>query len=437
MYETYEFNLEREFDDEQVSEAISVLERVRVNWLRRPGVTAVDVGLRIHGGQPTGELALRAHVARKRQVPEDEVIPESVGGFSTDVIEAVYEPHACREVLNSTDLHPEERVATLLGGVSVGGARTTAGTLGAIVWDRTDGSVCVLSNWHVLAGSRGARPGERIFQPGIHDGAKPSEIIGRLKRMRLDSAMDAAIAELDGMRHYCPMYLGRENITLCGTEAPRLGMVLQKTGRTTRTTGAVVDGLGLSLRLTFADGTSQLFHDQIHLASFGSDSAVSLGGDSGSVWVSRRNKAVGLHFAGEEGTSQSPSFALANRMDHLAEALDISFAPVFFREDPCQASLPRVPSQTMEHLLYLQRWLSLRRPQPVHDPIDGYPQPVHDPIEGQPQPVHDPIDGYPQPVHDPIDGLSDTGRGQKPCWTSLMEDAIRGALSRRSRRRTY
>ena len=34
----------------------------------------------------------------------------------------------------------------------VGNARVTAGTLGAIVWDRSDGKACMLSNWHVLCG---------------------------------------------------------------------------------------------------------------------------------------------------------------------------------------------------------------------------------------------------------------------------------------------
>ena len=84
-----------------VEEAIAALDGVRREWLRRPGVTAVDVGFKIKGETLTDEIAIRVHVDRKIPVAElakSEVFnetgktPKKVGGFPVDVIEATYGP---------------------------------------------------------------------------------------------------------------------------------------------------------------------------------------------------------------------------------------------------------------------------------------------------------------------------------------------------------
>jgi hypothetical protein len=76
------------------------------------------------------------------------------------------------------------------------------------------------------------------------------------------------------------------------------------------------------------------FHDQIHIVPRPpwprADYEVSKGGDSGSVWVNEdNNKAIGLHFAGETDPSPTSEFALANRIDRVAELLSFSFTPLF------------------------------------------------------------------------------------------------------------
>ena len=79
----------------EVNAAVAELDKVRKDWLKRPGVTSVDVGYKIKGGRPTDELAIRVHIKRKlppEMVSQAELFPERLGRFSVDVIEAEYGP---------------------------------------------------------------------------------------------------------------------------------------------------------------------------------------------------------------------------------------------------------------------------------------------------------------------------------------------------------
>ena len=86
-------------------------------------------------------------------------------------------------------------------GISISHALVSAGTIGAIVFDRTTGAPCILSNWHVLAGSVFAQAGDAILQPGRFDsGRRETDTIAHLERMYLGRRGDAAIAVLNGER---------------------------------------------------------------------------------------------------------------------------------------------------------------------------------------------------------------------------------------------
>ena len=83
----------REIPTSEINAAINELDQVREEWLKRPGVTAVDVGFKIKDGALTDQLAIRVHVRRKlppEALPEHELFPEFLGSFSVDVIEATY-----------------------------------------------------------------------------------------------------------------------------------------------------------------------------------------------------------------------------------------------------------------------------------------------------------------------------------------------------------
>jgi endonuclease G len=327
---------------DRIDAAVDELNKVRRSWLKRPGVTAVDVGYKIKDETLTDELAVRVHVQRK--VPAEaletyEVFSTSEdrkqqGAFPIDVIEAEYSPaRSSVELIQPEALDRQGRVDPLIGGVSVGNPRITAGTLGAIVWDRTDGTVCVLSNWHVLCGSRACAPGETIYQPAVYDGGTAADKVAELKRWRLDRDADAALAELACARGYSRDILGLNPI-MGIQENPTLGMGVTKSGRTTGVTEGIIDGVSLSVTIDYGGGTVQTFHDQIHIVPGppwpSVDYEVSMGGDSGSVWIDQAtNKAVGLHFAGETDPSPTSEHAVANRMVKVAELLNFSFIPLF------------------------------------------------------------------------------------------------------------
>lgn len=335
--------------ESDIDAAITELNKVRKNWLNRPGVTAVDVGYKIKDRKLTDELAIRVHV--KSKLPTEALAghelfsehdkPKKLGAFGIDVIEAEYGPSrplaAAVEPLEPQEVaetHRRSAVDPLVGGISVGNPRVTAGTLGVIVWDRSDCQVCILSNWHVLCGSPTCTAGEDIYQPGVADGGTAADKVAELKRWRLDKDADAALAKLTGARGYSRDILGLNPIP--GVVDRTLGMNVAKSGRTTGVTEGIVDGVSASVTINYGGGTVQTFHDQIHIVPRppwpAVDYEVSMGGDSGSVWIDEATgKAVGLHFAGEMDPSPTAENAIANRLVKVAELLNFSFTPLFCR----------------------------------------------------------------------------------------------------------
>ena len=60
---------------------------VEEDLLRRPGVTGVDVGYKVVGGEKTDQLAIRIYVENKGQFDPGDAIPPSIHGVPTDVLQ--------------------------------------------------------------------------------------------------------------------------------------------------------------------------------------------------------------------------------------------------------------------------------------------------------------------------------------------------------------
>ena len=124
--------------------------------LNRPGVTGVDIGYKEVGGRPTGTLAIRVLVEKKRDVSKAESIPSAVGGFPTDVIERKFELHVLAvEALEMVSAADTKEYPVLTGGISIGPCRLVdrmvwGGTLGAVVTDNATGKPMILSNLSCL-----------------------------------------------------------------------------------------------------------------------------------------------------------------------------------------------------------------------------------------------------------------------------------------------
>jgi endonuclease G len=332
----------------KVEEAIKALKSVKRDWLRRQGCTAIDVGFKIKSEKVTDDLALRFHVRRKLPMADlagHEAVggkgESKIGGFPVDVIEAEYgcndQPMRTSELLEPEAVNRRDRVDPLVGGVSCGNPRISAGTIGAIVFDRATGDPCILSNWHVLAGSRSAVAGEAILQPGSADGGGTSDRVGSLLRFRLDRDMDAGLARLGDQREWSRDILELE--PLRGVEEPELGMPVEKSGRTTGLTKGIIDGVSMTVTINYGSAGLQTLDDQIRIVPRppwpAVDDEISRGGDSGSVWINEgTRRAVGLHFAGETSTAPSDEHAIANKMTVVSEGLNFSVLPLFRPRPP-------------------------------------------------------------------------------------------------------
>lgn len=370
-------------DLEAQREWAKLVQALRLNrrqLLRMPGVTAVDLGYKIVNGSFTDTLALRVHVERKfpdrswkttfkerpeefitkpgttECDPEEEYFKLKGDPVPLDVIEADYKPVQGFEpprrgpVLETPKAIAERRrrLDPLVGGISIGSPQVPVGTLGALVWDNVDGSVCILSNWHVLSGDLRAEPGNPCFQPGRFDQGRSSDVVARLKRWSFDHQTDAAIAELTGSRHYCAGEIVSMFQQISGSADPYLGMRVLKSGRSTGFTWGFIDGLYFSSVIRYSNGIVQHFEDQVHIAPVEPDVLISGPGDSGSVWVTESPgegyKAVGLHFAGDLPHSSFGAYALANPMNVVEKILDFSFRPRFLEirdEDVVPVALPK------------------------------------------------------------------------------------------------
>lgn len=357
------------FSEEAMSHAENVLQQVHDDWLRRPGVTAVDLGFKWTDGQMTDQLAIRVHVREKRpltELSEEERFPKEIEGIPIDVIEAEYglqitSPFVALEAASD---NRQQRFAEIPLGVSIGSPHVTAGTLGAKVFDAETGEAMILSNWHVLAGIPTATAGLPIWQPGPADGGRNNDnAVATLSRFVL-GPHDAAVARITGQRPILDKTLEGEAIEDVTT--PRLGMTLWKSGRTTGRTTGFIDGIHMTVVLHYGAAGQRALRDVIHIVPVpGSGPAeISAGGDSGAVWVDQASgKAVGLHFAGEVG--DAPEHALANDIMQVIDRLGIQFpaqiAPPV-EEEPPATDEPPMTDEPAE-------------PTPPTDPVPADPGP--------------------------------------------------------------
>jgi hypothetical protein len=282
-----------------------------------PNIMGIAFGQRITQGQATNVPALVVYVAKKlplQFVPQSVLIPRRVyvGGdyLEVDVVETgPFYIHS---------FTARERPAP--SGISIGHVNITAGTLGCLVNDNTDQTLCILSNNHVMADGNQANIGDAIVQPGPFDGgAAPADTIATLKRFVMLNAagntVDGAIAEvgdkadvIDQMKdNLMPVprpghpavgllfagscnrtimnpiddVLNQLNIQLLAgagsTIGADIGMNVEKVGRTTEYTTSTITEIDVTVTVGGYPFGSATFDRQIATAW------MSDGGDSGSV----------------------------------------------------------------------------------------------------------------------------------------------------------
>jgi hypothetical protein len=305
-------------------------------WLRAwvlvdPDVVGVGLGRPDRGGRLRRGLAVVVLVRRKVGAPPVPV-PSTLFQLPTDVVELVAPPPSARK---SSPVPPGKGQ----GGRKVAIPGRPFGTLGCVVRDAEDGARLLLANAHVLVPASAA-VGEthEAAETGVHvpvfDGSpltRGRAVVGRLARHvpfvpASDglNVLDAAVAEVTG-----EVADGIAGIGPVGPRvAPALGQPVRKVGAVS---AAISEGTvrlvrtALLLRTrdygTADDAEGFLFADQI-LCDLDQP-----GGDSGSVVVDLRGRAVGLAHA-----RVGARFALVAPAEHVERKLGVRFGDAAWDE---------------------------------------------------------------------------------------------------------
>ena len=306
----------------------------------RVNVVGLGIGVKWRNSQPTGIPALMVlvtHKLAKDKLSKTSLLPPILKGVDTDVI-----PVGRLTARTASSLLPNEtssltqRIRPVQGGYSVGHIAITAGTIATCVYDRLPQGTgmpkkyYVLSNNHVLAAQNDARYGDPIVQPGLVDGGCcPFDTIATLSRFipidfeplipryLHDNIVDAAIAQ--GPLHHLDRaiswmgYIGG----WLPKEKVKVGMIVQKTGRTTGFTRGRILATNATVDVSYSGGKTARFKDQIV------NTTMTAGGDSGSLLVTHIDHvpfAVGLHFA------SSSSMSIANQIENVRSLLRVEIA---------------------------------------------------------------------------------------------------------------
>lgn len=335
-------------------------ERYTPLLLSKPNVVGVGIGKKESQGKIVESRAISVLVTEK--VPEyaltaEDLVPATIESIPTDVVEVglIQAPPPKVPIACETG-NPDwqKRMRPARPGASVGHYLITAGTFGCVVED--PGGLMILSNNHVLANSNVSKTGDKILQPGRYDGGTADDVIGILGRWervrfiktgatcslakwiagflndiataagsehRLEAyrrecetnLVDAAVARPHDPDELDPNILDDVGIPN-GVDIAKLGMDVQKCGRTTGHTYGYITQIEATVQVSYGTHGVALFRDQV-IAVGEAGSSMSAGGDSGSAVLSMENDVVGLLFAG------SKSVTIMNPIDTVLSLLQV------------------------------------------------------------------------------------------------------------------
>ncbi|MEM1551578.1 MAG: hypothetical protein QXH03_02775 [Candidatus Bathyarchaeia archaeon] len=235
-----------------------------------------------------------------------------------------------------------DRWRPMVGGISIGHYKITAGTLSCMVRDIRTGEVLLLSNNHVFAmqfsGYELGEKGDPILQPGPYDGGTlPNDKVGELERwikVYLPSEVgqpgagkglnliDAAVAKptLPDIIKPTVLDIGRP----VEPYDAKAGTKVRKSGRTTGLTygTVVVDNFVVNVYIEKGSPLYYTFTDQLFIQPPPSQ-VFAQPGDSGSLTtLSTTSNPVGLLFAGDEDGN-----GVVCKAKHIVTLLQIEFLP--------------------------------------------------------------------------------------------------------------
>ena len=322
--------------------AIRVKRQNRDYLLSRRNVVACGVGFKESEGKISDEPCVVVSVTKKMseaQLSSADIVPKKLGEVRTDV----QETGVIRALQGHTD-----RWRPAPGGVSIGHADITAGTLGCLV--SRDDELFILSNNHVLANTNAAKTGDPIIQPGRYDGGTLDDQIATLEDFVPINFGDAPptcpiATGLESLLNWLAKLLGSSHRVMAFQEAPTtnrvdaaiarplsdelvekrifeigvpkgtreatLGTQVKKSGRTTGFTTGRITQIDVTTQVSYGGERIAVFEDQLMAG------AMSKGGDSGSAVLDEEDFVIGLLFAGSDTTT------IMNPIQFVLDALNV------------------------------------------------------------------------------------------------------------------
>lgn len=329
-------------EPQRLNDARQIYAQAIPELLQRRNVIACGLGYKISEGRRTDKLSFVVSVTHKvplDELPPQEIVPRTVYGFTTDVVET-------GPIRAFTPIDPKARHRPALPGISIGHRDITAGTFGLLV--ERGGEHYILSNNHVLANTNAGEIDDPIYQPGPSDGGSINDAIAtlaeyepidfgqtspecqfaelaakilnllagltgshhRVQAVRQTSGvnrMDAALAKPDRPDLVKADILGLGLPT--GLGEVELGQSVQKMGRTTGLTQGTITQIDVTVNVDYA-GRKARFEDQVFATPMSGP------GDSGSTILDMDRQIVGQLFAGsDQVTILTPIQRILDRFD--------------------------------------------------------------------------------------------------------------------------
>jgi hypothetical protein len=289
----------------------------------RRNVVGVAIGVKSVAGRFVGRPCIVVLVERKvsrELVAPGDVIPATIGGVETDVVEAGrFRPLGGPAYPGPAD--PRKGGASVAyrspSATCAAAGDCIAGTLGAVVSRDGDASGrYLLSNNHVLAGENARPVGWDIVQPSPRDQGPGSVVANLTDWIKLvatgTNVADCAIARVrDGVASSRDFMDPRIKLSGPSIQA-KVGDVVHKVGRTSGYSVGYVSGVDASVLVDYAMGTLA-FEGQVLLSPLGSGFAEE--GDSGSLVVDyRTSRPSGLLFAASRSACAATPVSLVEAL---------------------------------------------------------------------------------------------------------------------------
>ncbi|MPQ44720.1 hypothetical protein [Clostridium tarantellae] len=282
-------------------------------FLEKKNVVAVGLGSKIIKNMDTKEPCLKVFVEKKvpiNKLLKNELLPKEIFGMKIDVIEVGKTPsfltYPSDKVSSDNKFQTSNRFQTRLRPIEPACSisqykNMSAGTLGAIVFDNETNEPYILSNNHVLVNQDEPKKQMAILQPGHkYGGSSNLNIIAMGTRYipikTTDyNLVDCAVTKI--LPHV--NYLKRIFIIgeISGIADAKENEEVVKVGATSQYTEGKVIATNVSLSVLSSHKVKLSYKNQIAVSRMSED------GDSGSIYLNYKTKAIGLGFCATDTTT--------------------------------------------------------------------------------------------------------------------------------------